>query len=323
MRLFNWIVALALAGAAGIAHAQAWPVKPVRIMVGYTPGGGVDTTARIVAAALTEHWGTQVIVENRPGAAGNIATEITAKAAPDGNTLVLCNIGSHSITPARFKARLTYDPIGDFAFPAMIGGVPNVFMVHPSMPAKNLREYIAYAKAHPGMVNFGSSGVGASPHLSIELLKSMTGINIVHVPYKGAAAALADVMSGHMESSVGNLAGGPLAAVKAGRVRALGVTSAKRNAQLPDVQTFAEQGVKGYDVTGWYGLCTQSKVPQAIIAKINTDVNTLLAGPVLKKRLEDQGITLSPTTPQAFEAHVKAETEKWAKVVKEAGLPGE
>jgi len=325
MRRFNWIVAFALAaeGAAGIAHAQAWPVKPVRIMVGYTPGGGVDTTARIVAAALTEHWGTQVIVENRPGAAGNIATEITAKAAPDGNTLVLCNIGSHSITPARFKARLTYDPIGDFAFPAMIGGVPNVFMVHPSMPAKNLREYIAFAKAHPGMVNFGSSGVGASPHLSIELLKSMTGINIVHVPYKGAAAALADVMSGHMESSVGNLAGGPLAAVKAGRVRALGVTSAKRNAQLPDVQTFAEQGVKGYDVTGWYGLCTQSKVPQAIIAKINTDVNTLLTGPVLKKRLEDQGITLSPTTPQAFEAHVKAETEKWAKVVKDAGLPGE
>jgi len=325
MRRFNWIVAFALAaeGAAGIAHAQAWPVKPVRIMVGYTPGGGVDTTARIVAAALTEHWGTQVIVENRPGAAGNIATEITAKAAPDGNTLVLCNIGSHSITPARFKARLTYDPIGDFAFPAMIGGVPNVFMVHPSMPAKNLREYIAYAKAHPGMVNFGSSGVGASPHLSIELLKSMTGINIVHVPYKGAAAALADVMSGHMESSVGNLAGGPLAAVKAGRVRALGVTSAKRNAQLPDVQTFAEQGVKGYDVTGWYGLCTQSRVPQAVIAKINTDVNTLLTGPVLKKRLEDQGITLSPTTPQAFEAHVKAETEKWAKVVKEAGLPGE
>ena len=325
MRRFNWIVAFALAaeGAAGIAHAQAWPVKPVRIMVGYTPGGGVDTTARIVAAALTEHWGTQVIVENRPGAAGNIATEITAKAAPDGNTLVLCNIGSHSITPARFKARLTYDPIGDFAFPAMIGGVPNVFMVHPSMPAKNLREYIAFAKAHPGMVNFGSSGVGASPHLSIELLKSMTGINIVHVPYKGAAAALADVMSGHMESSVGNLAGGPLAAVKAGRVRALGVTSAKRNAQLPDVQTFAEQGVKGYDVTGWYGLCTQSKVPQAIIAKLNTDANKLLAGAALKKRLEDQGVTLNATTPEAFAAHVAAEIFKWTKVVKEAGLPGE
>ncbi len=151
----------------------------------------------------------------------------------------------------------------------------------------------------------------------------MTGINIVHVPYKGAAAALSDVMSGHIESSVGNLAGGPLAAVKSGRLRALGVTSAKRNAQLPDVPTFEEQGVKGYDVTGWYGLCTQAKVSPAIITKINTDVNTLLAEPVLKKRLEDQGITLSPTTPQAFEAHVKAETDKWTKVVKDANLPGE
>jgi tripartite-type tricarboxylate transporter receptor subunit TctC len=325
MKCFQWIAALVLAtaGAAGIAHAQAWPAKPVRIMVGYAPGGGVDTTARIVAAALTEHWGAQVFVENRPGAAGNIATEITAKAEPDGYTLVLCNIGSHSITPARFRARLTYDPIGDFAFPAMIGGVPNVFMVHPSMPVKDLREFIAYAKAHPGKVNFGSSGVGASPHLSIELLKMLAGINIVHVPYKGAAPALSDVMSGHVESSVGNLAGGPLAAVKSGRLRALGVTSAKRNAQLPDVPTFAEQGVTGYDVTGWYGLCTQARVPPAIITKINTDVNTLLTGSVLKKRLEDQGITLSATTPEAFAAHVKAETEKWTKVVKDANLPGE
>jgi tripartite-type tricarboxylate transporter receptor subunit TctC len=305
------------------APAQQYPTKPVRIMVGYTPGGGVDTTARLIAQALTELWGAQVFVENRPGASGNIATEITAKAAPDGHTLVLCNIGSHAITPARFRARLTYDPIADFAFPAMIGGVPNVFMVHPSMPARSLREYIAYARAHPGKINFGSSGVGGSPHLSIELLKTLTGINIVHVPYKGAAAALADVMSGHMESSVGNLAGGPLAAIKARRVRPLGVTSAKRNAQVPDVPTFAEQGVKDYDVTGWYGLCTQSKVPQAIITRINTDLNKLLAGGTLRKRLEDQGITLTPGTPEAFAAHVKAEQEKWAKVVRDAKLPGE
>ncbi len=309
-------------GAPG-AIAQQFPVKPVRILVGYVPGGGVDTTARIMAAALTELWGTQVIVENRPGAAGNIATELTAKAAPDGYTLVLCNIGSHSITPARFKDKLTYDPVRDFAFPVMIGGVPNVFMVHPSMPTKTLSEFIAYARARPGKINFGSSGVGASPHLSIELLKSMTGINIVHVPYKGAAGALTDVMSGHIESSVGNLAGGPLAAVKAGRVRALGVTSGKRNAQVPEVPTFQEQGVTGYDVTGWYGLCTQSRVPPAIIAKINADANKLLTGAVLKKRLEDQGIDVAPSTPERFLEHVRSETDKWTKVVKEANLPNE
>ena len=333
MRRACWIVALALAGqgAAGVAHAQAtstgsgqaWPVKPVRIMVGYVPGGGVDTTARIVAAALTEHWGTQVIVENRPGAAGNIATEITARAAPDGYTLVLCNIGSHSITPARFRDKLTYDHIRDFAFPAMIGSVPNVFMVHPSMPTKTLGEFIAYARVRPGQINFGSSGVGASPHLSIELLKSMTGIDIVHVPYKGAAAALTDVMSGQMESSVGNLAGGPLAAIKAGRVRALGVTTPQRSPQLPEVPTFAEGGVQGFDVSGWYGLCTQSRVPQPIITKINADVNTLLAGSALRKRLEDQGITITPSTPEAFMAYVRGETDKWTKVVKDANLPGE
>jgi tripartite-type tricarboxylate transporter receptor subunit TctC len=305
---------------AGHAQAQSYPTKPVRIMVGYVPGGGVDTTARIVAAALGKLWGSNVLVENRPGAAGNIATEYTARAAPDGHTLVLCNIGSHSVTPARFRKRLTYDPIADFAFPAMIGGVPNVFMVHPSMPTRTLKEFVAYAKAHPGKLNFGSSGVGASPHLSIELFKMISGIDIVHVPYKGAAAALADVMSGHMESSVGNLAGGPLAAIRARRVRALGVTSAKRNAQVPDVPTFAEQGVPGYDVTGWYGLCTQSKVAQPILDKINADLNKLLAAGPLKQRLEEQGITITPTTQEGFAAHVKSEIAKWTKVVEQGKL---
>ena len=312
--------------AAGTTQAQtvsAYPNKPVRIMVGYSPGGGVDTTARIAAAALAELWGSTVIVENRPGAAGNIATEYTAKAAPDGYTLVLCNIGSHGVTPARFSKRLTYDPVADFAFPAKIGGVPNVFMVHPSMPMRTLGQYIAYARANPGKLNFGSSGVGASPHMSIELLKTLTGIDIVHVPYKGAAAALADVMSGHMESSVGNLAGGPLAAVKSGRVRALGVTSATRNVQLPDVPTFQEAGVPGYDVTGWYGLCTQARVPRAIITRINTDLNKLLSGGTLRKRLEDQGIDVTPATPDEFAAHVKAEIVKWTKVVQDAKLGAE
>jgi tripartite-type tricarboxylate transporter receptor subunit TctC len=204
----------------------------------------------------------------------------------------------------------------------MIGGVPNVFMVHPTLPMRTLKQYIAYAKANPGKLNFGSSGVGASPHLSIELLKMMTGIDIVHVPYKGAAPALADAMSGQIESSVGNLAGAPLAAVKAGRVRALGVTSASRNKQLPDVPTFAEAGVPGYDVTGWYGICTQSKVPQAVVAKLNADLHKVLSGP-LKPRLEEQGIDVTPTTPERFAAHVKAEIDRWTKVVKAAKLESE
>lgn len=321
--LFNAFVAAATLAMANAGHAQSYPSKPVRILVGYAPGGGVDTTARIVAAALGELWGSTVVVENRPGAAGNIATEVTAKAPPDGYTLVLCNIGTHGITPARFAGKLNYDPIGDFAFPSMIGGVPNVFMVHPSMPAKTLRQYIAYAKAHPGKVNFGSSGVGGSPHLSIELLKMMTGINIVHVPYKGAAAALVDVMSGHMESSVGNLAGGPLGAIKAGRVRALGVTSTKRNPQVPEVPTFAEAGVPGFDVTGWYGICTQSKVPQPILTKLNQDLNKVLNGAALRKRLEDQGVEVRPSTPEQFVEHVKKEIAKWTKVVRDANLTGQ
>jgi tripartite-type tricarboxylate transporter receptor subunit TctC len=301
------------------ALAQQYPAKPVRIMVGFAPGGGVDTAARIVAQGLTDAWGTQVLVENRPGAAGGVATEFTAKAAPDGYTLMLCQIASHAITPARFR-KLPYDHIRDFAFPSMIGSVTNVFMVHPSMPTKTLREFIALAKARPGQINFGSSGVGASPHLSIELLKTMARINIVHVPYKGATPALTDAISGHIESSVGNLSGSLLGAVRAGRVRALGVTSAQRSKQVPDVPTFAEAGVPGYDVSGWYGICTQSKVPQPIVAKLHADLNKILNDPVVRKRLEDQAVDVAPSTPEQFVAHVRAETGKWTKVVKAAGL---
>ena len=301
------------------AAAQSYPAKPVRIIVGFAPGGGVDTAARIVATGLADLWGSAVVVENRPGAAGGVGTEFTAKAPPDGYTLMLCQIASHAITPARVK-KLPYDHIADFAFPSMVGAVTNVFMVHPSMPTKSLREFIALAKSEPGKINFGSSGVGASPHLSIELLKSMARIDIVHVPYKGAALALSDVMSGHIESSVGNLSGSLLGAVRSGRVRALGVTAGKRSKHVPDVPTFAEGGVPGYDVSGWYGICTQAKVPQPILAKLNADLNRILNDPVVRKRLEDQAVDVAPSTPEQFVAHVRAETEKWTKVVRDAGL---
>ncbi|MCE9640457.1 MAG: tripartite tricarboxylate transporter substrate binding protein, partial [Betaproteobacteria bacterium] len=230
-----------------------YPTKPIRLIVGYAPGGGTDLASRYVAGALADLWGATVLVDNRPGAGGAVGTEITARAAPDGYTIMLCTIGSHGITPARIK--LPYDHIKDFSFLSTIGSTPNLFMAHPSQPFKNVGDVVTYAKANPGKLSFGSSGVGASPHLSIELLKSMTGINIVHVPYKGAAPALADVMGGQIPLSVGNLPGGPLAAVKSGRVTGVGITSAKRAPRAPEVPTFAEGGVPGYDVSSWYGIC--------------------------------------------------------------------
>jgi tripartite-type tricarboxylate transporter receptor subunit TctC len=202
----------------------------------------------------------------------------------------------------------------------MIGSTPNVLVVHPSQPMKNVGEFVAYARANPGKLSYGSSGVGASPHLSIELLKTMTGIDIVHVPYKGAAPALADVMGGQMPASVGNLPGGPLAAIKSGRVRGIGVTSAKRNPRAPDIPTFAEAGVAGYDVTSWYGICAPAGLTKSVLAKFNAGLVKVLSSPDLQQRMSEQGIDVTPSTPEQFLVHVKAETAKWAKVVK--GGPG-
>jgi tripartite-type tricarboxylate transporter receptor subunit TctC len=311
---------LSLCPAPALAQPD-YPNKPVRMIVGYTPGGGTDLAARYVAAALSELWGATVLVDNRPGAGGAVGTEIVAKSAPDGYTIMLCTIGSHGITPARIQ--LPYDHIKDFSFLSLIGSTPNLFMAHPSQPFKNVGDVVAYAKANPGKLSFGSSGVGASPHLSIELLKSMTGINIVHVPYKGAAPALADVIGGQIPLSVGNLPGGPLAAVKSGRVTGVGVTSAKRSPRAPEVPTFAESGVPGYDVSSWYGICAPSGLPRPVHAKLNSGLVKVLSSPDMKGRLEDQGIDVMSSTSEAFVAFVKIETAKWAKVVKEAGLKGD
>ena len=312
-----------LAAVAATALAQtpagpAFPVKPLRMFVGFPPGGGVDVAARLVSLALNEYWGVPVVVDNRSGGTGAVATEIVAKSPRDGYTALLCQIASHGITPAR--NRLPYDHIRDFAFISMIGTLPNVFVVHPSMPAKSLREFLGMAKAQPGKINYSSSGVGASPHLSIELLKLETGVNIVHVPYKGAAQALPEVIGGQIESYVGNLVGAALTGIKSGRLRALGVTSAKRNKQVPQVPTFDEAGVPGFDVSSWYGICTSGPLPPAVHAKFSTDLVYLLEKTALKGRLEDQGIDVTPSTPEQFVAHVRSETARWAKVVKAANL---
>jgi tripartite-type tricarboxylate transporter receptor subunit TctC len=311
---------LAVFSAQAVAQA-AYPSKPVRLIVGYTPGGGTDLASRYVAGALSDLWGTTVLVDNRPGAGGAVGTEIVARAAPDGYTIMLCTIASHAITPARTK--LPYDHVKDFSFLSLVGSTPNLFMAHPSQPFKNVGDVIAFAKVNPGKLSFGTSGVGASPHLSIELLKSMTGINIVHVPYKGAAPALADVIGGQIPLSVGNLPGGPLAAVKSGRLRGVGVTTAKRSPRAPEVPTFAEGGVPGYDVSSWYGICAPAGLPKAVHAKLNAGLVKVLGSPDLAQRMEDQGIDVKPSTPEEFVAFVQAETAKWAKVVKEAGLVGD
>lgn len=318
-----WLALLAFVPCAAAAQdaARNFPVKPVRIIVGYAPGGGVDTTARLVGQALGELWGNTVVIDNRPGAAGGVGTEMTARAAPDGYTMMLCNIGTHGITPARTK-KLPYDPVGDFSFLSRIGGNPNVLMAHASLPARNLQELITHAKANPGKLSYGSSGVGSSPHLSIELFKMMTGIHIVHVPYKGAAPALADVMGGQIPLSAGNLPGGPLAAIKSGKVRGLAVTTSKRSPKAPDVPTFAESGVPGYEVNGWYGICAP-KLPRALELKINADLVKVLAGGALRQRLDDQGVEVQSSTPEELMAHARAEIAKWTKVVKEANLPPE
>ncbi len=322
MRLYGLLgMAVLWCGAANAAEeVKKFPTKPARIIVGYAPGGGVDMTARLVGAALGELWNSSVVIDNRPGAAGSIGTELTVRAAPDGYTMMLCNIATHGITPARV-AKLPYDPVRDFSFLSRIGGNPNVLMAHTGLPVRSIQELIAHAKANAGKLSYGSAGVGSSPHLSVELLKMMAGINIVHVPYKGAAPALADVMGGQIPLSVGNLPGGPLAAIKSGKVRGLAVTTLKRSPKAPDVPTMAESGVPGYEVNGWYGICSP-KLPKPLETKINADLVKVLASNTLKQRLDDQGVDVQSSTPEELVAHVRAEIAKWSKVVKEAKLEG-
>lgn len=303
---------------AGPAAAQSYPSKPPRLLVGFVPGGGVDQTARITAAKLGEIWGQPVTVENRTGAGGTLAADAAAKAPADGYTLVLCNIGSHGIAPSLYK-RLPYDALRDVTYVGLIGTTPNVMAVHPSVPATTVAEFIAYAKANPGKLSYGSSGVGTSTHLGVELFKSMTGIQIVHVPYKGGAQSSADLIAGQVQLVITNLPE-QVAYIKAGRSRALGVSTAKRSPQFPDLPTIAEAGVPGYEVTVWYGLCAPAGLPRELLDRINADLVKAVSSPDTTKRLADVGIEAAPNTPEQFAAFAAAEVSKWAKVVKDSGV---
>jgi tripartite-type tricarboxylate transporter receptor subunit TctC len=304
--------------AAAAAHSQPYPNKPARLLVGFAPGGGVDVTARIVAGKLTELWGQQLVVDNRAGAGGTIATDIAAKAAPDGYSLLFCGIWSHGVAPSLYK-QLPYDHYRDFAPVSMIGTTPNVLVVNPNVPVKSVSEFIAYTKANNGKIAIAHPGAGSSPHMTLELFRLTTGVNVVPVPYKGGAPALVDLLGGHIPAMFDNMST-QLSVIKSGRTRALAVTSPKRTSHLPDVPTMMEAGVQ-LDVTVWYGLCAPAAVPKTVVAKLNADLHKALNAPDVQRRLMEQGVDPAPSTPEEFAAFIRVETDKWAKVVKEAGVP--
>ena len=304
--------------AVGASAVDDYPSRPLRAIVPNAPGGGSDISGRIVASALGEALGQQVVVDNRPGAGGTMGVSTAARAQPDGYTLLMGNISTHGINVAVFK-NLPYDPVKDFAPVSMLGTTPNVLVVHPSVPAKTFKEFIAYAKVHPGTIRYGSSGTGGSPHLAMELLKSLTGTDMLHVPYKGSGPVTIDLMSGQIHATSASVSS-QLPYIKSGKLRPLAVTSAKRSAQLPDVPTVIESGVPGYEVTIWYGLFVPAGVPQRIIGRLHAELVKVLATPTLQQRMANAGIDASSSTPSELSAFVKAEIAKWTQVVRIAGI---
>ncbi len=315
--LRRFALGASLALVAAWASAQTYPVKPIRIVVPFPPGGATDILARDVAQKLTEAWGQQVIVDNRPGAGGNIGSELVAHSAPDGYTLEMGTVGTHAIN-ASLYAKMPYDHVKDFAPVILVAGVPNVLVVNTAVPANSVAELIAYAKANPGKLNFASSGNGTSIHLSGELFKVMAGVQMTHIPYKGSAPAMQDLLGGQVQLMFDNLPPS-LPQIKAGKVRALAVTSLTRAPALPDVPTVAESGLPGFEASSWFGILAPAGTPPAIVAKLNAEIAKWLATPEAKEKLAKQGANAAGGTPEDFAKHIAAETAKWAKVVKDSG----
>ena len=311
------VAALVAAVAAMPVSAQPYPNRSIRIVVPFPPGGTSDILARAIGQKLTEEWGQPVVADNRPGASGNIACEIVAKSKPDGYTLLINTVGTHAINPAIF-ASMPFDPIKDFTPVTNLVNLPSVFLSHPSVPAKNLKELIALAKKRPGALQYSSAGSGTQPHLTAEMLKMAAGINIMHVPYKGAGPQMIGIISGEVALTFATAPSG-VPYVKSGQLRAIGVTSANRIPALPEVQTIAEGGVPGYLAVGWNGMMAPPNMPQPILDKIHDTVAKIVRTPEMNARLVDLGAEPAITTPAEFGALIKSEIAKWAKVVKESG----
>ena len=313
-------VACAIATFARVTRAQAYPVKPVRFILPNAAGAATDTIARIFAAKLGEIMGQQFIIDNRPGAGGIIAVEAVAKANPDGYTLLQCGI-SQAISPA-LSRKLPYDVRKDLARIAQYGAVPNVLVVHPSVPARTLQEFVEHAKKNPGKMQYASPGIGFTPHLTMELFKTTAGINLLHVPYKSGSQAIADVLGGQVQAQFNNLPS-QLPNIKSGKVRALAVTSARRSAQLPEVPTISESGYPGFEMTVWYGMCAPAKTGKSLLAQLEAGVSKALSAADLRQRFADQGVEPRLIAGAAFDAFYNEEVVRWAKVVQAAGIKPE
>ncbi|MDR2327129.1 MAG: tripartite tricarboxylate transporter substrate binding protein [Acidovorax sp.] len=312
------LAAAATLAVAGTATAQgAFPSKPINIIVPFSAGGTTDILARIVGLYLGEELGQPVIIDNRPGAGGNIGGLAASRATPDGYTLFLGTVGTHAINAALYT-KMPFDPIKDFAPLTRVATVPNLLVANPAQPFKNVKELIAYAKANPGKVNFGSSGSGSSVHLSGELFKSMAHVDMVHVPYKGSAPAMSDLLGNQISIMFDNMPSA-IQHVRSGKLRPLAVTTAKRSRELPDVPTIAEAGVPGYEATSWFGMWAPVKTPIEVQQKLHAALAKVLKNPAVIKKIEDQGGDVVLDTQAQFDAYIKTEAAKWGKVVKESG----
>ena len=303
---------------AELSAAQYYPSKPVRYIVPFPAGASPDIVGRLMADRLSRIWGQQVIVDNRSGVGGTLGAGIAARAAPDGYTLFQCNIASNAIAGSLY-AKLPYDLQRDFAPITRIGTTASVLIVHPALPVNSVAELITHAKANPGKLSYGSSAAGTSPHLAMELLKTLTKIDVVHIAYKGAPQALADLIGGQVPVSISNIPAF-LPPILSGRARALAVTSLKRASQLPSVPTMDESGQKGYEVTSWYGVCAPTGTPAPLLDKLHADLTKVLSAPDVQQRMTELVIEPAPTSREDFAAFIHAETTRWAQVAKDAGL---
>jgi tripartite-type tricarboxylate transporter receptor subunit TctC len=314
------VVVAAFCGTAALAGAQSdsYPTRPIRFIAANAPGGGLDITARAISPKLSAVLGQQVIVDNRAGAAGSVASEIVAKSAPDGYTIMVGSIGGLAVNTHLYKG-LGYDPLRDLAAITWAVSGSNVLVVHPSVPAKSVKELIAYAKAQPNKLSYGSSGAGNAGHLAAELFNGMAGVKMVHIPYKGGAPAMIDLLAGQVQL-IFSSAPTAVPQVKNGKIRGLAVTTAKRSVVLPDLPTVSESGLPGFEADNWYGVVTTMKTPRPIIDRLNVEIVRALHAPDVTQLLLTQGLEVRTSTPQEFGAYIKSEYSKWGKVIRTAGI---